>query len=246
MTDRIRLDDLTSNDLDALYDRLAQAEQEANDSVAAATRLTVLVGKRAEKAEKAAKNQRRRADIAETELRVLRAGLRANGADPTQIQNLWAQIRLRNRQWRDEKQRADHAEAANDRIRRLAARIRQGVPWATNFDNLADRILTELDGERRANADCSPSASETEPNNPGLRDRIAAAIGQAIEDDNLDNLTDFSERLTGAVLAALNDRPADDTPGCDCGHAGRGVSWHADDCTWRRSVVDCPGRLTPG
>lgn len=45
-------------------------------------------------------------------------------------------------------QRADRAEAANDRVRRLAARIRQGVPWASNFDNLADRILSALDGEQ--------------------------------------------------------------------------------------------------
>ncbi|GAA3956962.1 hypothetical protein GCM10022384_07590 [Streptomyces marokkonensis] len=63
--------------------------------------------------------QANRARIAETELRVLRAGLRANGADPTQIQNLWAQIRLRNRQWRDEKRRAERAEAAIERVRTL-------------------------------------------------------------------------------------------------------------------------------
>lgn len=37
-----------------------------------------------------------------------------------------------------------------------------------------------------------------------------------------------------------------DTPGCNCGHDGMGVSWHGDDCLWRRSVVDCPGRPTPG
>lgn len=36
------------------------------------------------------------------------------------------------------------------------------------------------------------------------------------------------------------------TPGCTCGHTGMGVSWHADDCLWRRAVVDCPGRPTPG
>lgn len=36
------------------------------------------------------------------------------------------------------------------------------------------------------------------------------------------------------------------TPGCDCGHDGMGVSWHGDDCLWRRSVVDCPGRPAPG
>ena len=61
---------------------------------------------REETAEQAAEEQRRRADIFETELRVLRAGLRANGADPTQIQNLWAQIRLRNRQWAEAKREA--------------------------------------------------------------------------------------------------------------------------------------------
>jgi hypothetical protein len=27
------------------------------------------------------------------------------------------------------------------------------------------------------------------------------------------------------------------TPGCDCGHHGMGVSWHGDDCPWRRSVL---------
>lgn len=61
---------------------------------------------RAERAEAAAEEQRRRADLAETELRTLRAGLRANGADPTQLQNLWAQISLRNRQWREAKREA--------------------------------------------------------------------------------------------------------------------------------------------
>ncbi|MFJ4712697.1 hypothetical protein [Streptomyces sp. NPDC088785] len=77
----------------------------------------------------------RHAEHAATELRVLRAGLRANGADPTQIQNLWAQIRLRNRQWRDAKVRAaqaeellsiahetsNRAETALNRVRGLAA-----------------------------------------------------------------------------------------------------------------------------
>jgi hypothetical protein len=76
---------------------------------------------RAERAEAAAEEQRRRADLAETELRTLRAGLRANGADPTQIQNLWAQIRLRNRQWRDAKRERDEAEAAIERVRRVCA-----------------------------------------------------------------------------------------------------------------------------
>jgi hypothetical protein len=131
MTDRIRLDDLTSDDLDQLYAELEQARAEAN---------------------RYAENES--ADIA--------AGSYAG--------------------------RVEELEAAHTRIRRLAARIRQGVPWASNFDNLADRIIAELD-----------------------------------------------------------DQPADDTtPGCTCGHTGRGLSWHADECPWRRSVVDCPGRPTPG
>jgi hypothetical protein len=109
---RHTVDSLTSDALDQLYMRLATAEREADEAVAAAAHLARLVGKRSEKAERNAKKQHLRADLAEIELRTLRTGLRANGADPTQIQNLWAQIHLRNRQWREEKQRAERAEAA--------------------------------------------------------------------------------------------------------------------------------------
>lgn len=92
-----------------------------------------------------------RADTAERELRVLRSGLRANGADPTQIQNLWAQIRLRNRQWRDAKRERDEAQAAIDRVRHLvtatAATTAAGI---TDYDigrhDLAVEVLAELDG----------------------------------------------------------------------------------------------------
>jgi multidrug efflux pump subunit AcrA (membrane-fusion protein) len=128
MTDRPTASTITDTQLDALHERLAKAEQEADAAVAAAAHLTTLVGKRSEKAERTAKEQQRRADIAETELHVLRSGLRANGADPTQIQNLWAQIRLRNRQWREEKQRAERAEAAIARVRALAERWETALP----------------------------------------------------------------------------------------------------------------------
>ncbi|MFE9844691.1 hypothetical protein [Streptomyces goshikiensis] len=123
----IPLEELTSEALAELYARLATAEQEAEDSVAAAARLTTLVGRRSERAEKAAKTERRRAEIAETELHVLRSGLRANGADPTQLQNLWAQISLRNRQWRAEKQRARQAETALTRVWTECDRIEGAV-----------------------------------------------------------------------------------------------------------------------
>jgi hypothetical protein len=111
---RHTVDSITSDALDQLYADLAKAKQDADDAIRAAAHLTTLVGKRSERAEKAAKKQALRAKLAETELRTLRAGLRANGADPTQIQNLWAQISLRNRQWRDEKQRAFKAETERD------------------------------------------------------------------------------------------------------------------------------------
>ena len=142
---RKTVDQITDDELDALYERVAKAEQDADDSVAAAARLTTLVGKRSERAERAADKQRRRAESAETELRILRSGLRANGADPTQIQNLWAQIRLRNRQWRAEKQRAEEAEAAIERVCAFAEEMRgycspHGV--ATMY---ADRLLAALD-----------------------------------------------------------------------------------------------------
>lgn len=136
MTDRIPLSDLTADQLDALYARVDKAEQEADSSIAAAAHLTTLVGKRSEKAEKDAASQRQRAKIFETELHVLRSGLRANGADPTQIQNLWAQIRLRNQQWRDAKQCAEWAEAAIERVRAIHSHGRRtntcndcGQPW---------------------------------------------------------------------------------------------------------------------
>lgn len=148
MTDRIRLDDLTHDQLDALYDRVTKAEHEADTAIAAAAHLTTLVGKRSEKAEKTAKAQRQRANIAETELHVLRSGLRANGADPTQIQNLWAQIRLRNRQWREAKQRADNAETTLARVRETAD---EGPPydsndaeWDAGWNTAMDTIRTAL------------------------------------------------------------------------------------------------------
>ena len=139
---RIPLDDLTGDQLDALYNRIAAAEQEADTSIAAAAHLTTLVGKRSEKAEKAAKAQRQRAGIAEAELRTLRAGLRANGADPTQIQNLWAQISMRNRQWRHEKQRAEQAEAAIERVKDLAADMR-GITGARTWADALDKALDQ-------------------------------------------------------------------------------------------------------
>jgi hypothetical protein len=128
---RHTVDTITSDALDELYARLDAAEQETEATATAAAHLTILMGKRSEKAERAAEKQRQRANIAETELRILRTGLRANGADPTQLQNLWAQISLRNRQWRD-------AKAVIARVRDLADR------WDRDAPPPGNRPLTEL------------------------------------------------------------------------------------------------------
>ncbi len=53
----------------------------------------------------------RRADVAEAELTALRGGLREIDGDPTQVQNLYAQLALRNKQWREAKAERDrHAD----------------------------------------------------------------------------------------------------------------------------------------
>ncbi|MFI5831070.1 hypothetical protein ACIA6C_28115 [Streptomyces sp. NPDC051578] len=135
---------ITSDVLDQLYARLVKAEQDAKDSITAAAHLTTLVGRRSERAEQAAKAERRRADTAQTELRTLRAGLRANGAEPTQLQNLWAQISLRNRQWRAAKQRAEQAEAVLVRVRAECDRIEAAVRDTPTSADLTGGYLAAL------------------------------------------------------------------------------------------------------
>ncbi|MEV5953748.1 hypothetical protein AB0M11_08215 [Streptomyces sp. NPDC051987] len=110
MAEEIEQDrDRLAAELEKLRVVLEYEHKRANDAIG-----------REDTAEQAAEEQQRRAGIAETELRVLREGLRANGADPTQIQNLWAQIRLRNRQWRDTKRELADAQAAIERVRAVA------------------------------------------------------------------------------------------------------------------------------
>ncbi|MFF7534896.1 hypothetical protein ACFZB2_38290 [Streptomyces bobili] len=117
---------------------------------------------------------RRRAQIAETELRTLRAGLRANGADPTQLQNLWAQISLRNRQWRETKRElrltrsmleeeggdvsvvdeiigtVGKAEREAREAQAAIERVRTAVKWARHnhpgLIHVHDRLRDALDG----------------------------------------------------------------------------------------------------
>lgn len=50
---------------------------------------------------------RRELKTARLELQTLRGGLRAAGADPTQLQNLWAQLQSRTRQWKADQARIE-------------------------------------------------------------------------------------------------------------------------------------------
>ncbi|WP_326730257.1 hypothetical protein [Streptomyces phaeochromogenes] len=131
-------------DRDRLKTILEYEHKRANDAI-----------DREETAEQAAEEQRRRADIFETELRTLRAGLRANGADPTQIQNLWAQIRLRNRQWAEAKRevrvvRSELEEEGGDvalvdemlaTVADAEARARQAEEKLSESETLGHKIL---------------------------------------------------------------------------------------------------------
>jgi hypothetical protein len=84
-----------------------------------------------------------RAETAETELRTLRDGIRELGGDPTQIQNLWAQLTLTSRQRGEEMARADRAQAALDRVRAAAKWARQHHP---GLRHVHDRFTAALDG----------------------------------------------------------------------------------------------------
>ncbi|MBL1107373.1 hypothetical protein JK361_22665 [Streptomyces sp. 5-8] len=118
---------------------------------------------REETAEQAAEEQRRRAHIAETELRTLRAGLRANGADPTQLQNLWAQISLRNRQWREAKQERDRARATIDRMKRTNRMVNGAAQQSRERAERAHARVCQLERAiRDALAICGEQGSDVQ------------------------------------------------------------------------------------
>ncbi|MEU0370614.1 hypothetical protein ABZ070_10175 [Streptomyces sp. NPDC006283] len=96
---------------------------------------------------------RRRVKIAETELRTLRSGILALGGDPTTIQNLWAQISLRNRQWRETK-------LERDTLRR----------W---LDGDSLRTIDEMVDEHAKLSDRARAAEEQ-------RDQLAAALREVL------------------------------------------------------------------
>lgn len=74
---------------------------------------------------------------------------------------------------------------------------------------------------------------------PGAADRAALSLADWIREQFP------AHHVTTDAAEGTEPAQSGSTPGCDCGHDGMGVSWHGDDCLWRRSVVDCPGRPTP-
>jgi hypothetical protein len=100
------------------------------------------------------------------------------------------------------REQAARAEAANTRVRNLAARIRQGVPWTANDDDIADHILAALDGQAPA-ASCSPDGTETEPNNP----RTTPDNPATSSDWTPPPPGDRREQLPPAILALIDPPP---------------------------------------
>jgi chromosome segregation ATPase len=78
-------------------------------------------------AERQRADAEQRASIAETELATLREGIRQCGGDPTSVQNVYAQLQSRTRQWRDAEQRAE--AAARVGVRHMAAAERYEAAW---------------------------------------------------------------------------------------------------------------------
>jgi hypothetical protein len=154
----------------------------------------------------------KRAEQAELELRVLREGLRANGADPTQIQNLWAQIRLRNRQWRDAKRERDEAQAERDKLRQVLHLLRYGMARAKDAQlsaayvvELIDRTTETVMGQAPEPCDRDQQYARAERAEAAI-ERIARVVLATLEEPNGTNLLDLYEKaLADAHSMSVQD-----------------------------------------
>ncbi|MFB6992848.1 hypothetical protein, partial [Streptomyces sp. NPDC056304] len=136
--------------LAAAHDAIREAEQDAAVAHELRTLAEGAAGQRIAATQARAADAERRADAAHADLRTLRAGIRSLGGDPTTIQNLWAQLRVRTRQWREAKQRAEQAEAAIARVRALhrdayAGTTEAGTSCAAGCGTWPCPTLTALD-----------------------------------------------------------------------------------------------------
>ena len=112
-------------------ERANRAEQELS------TVRTALEALTAQSATALAKRDRakQRARIAEAELETLRAGLRELGGDPTQVQNLYAQLSSRTRQWKA-------AEAVLQAVRE-AGSLGEALAAVAKHDGLTRDLITD-------------------------------------------------------------------------------------------------------
>jgi hypothetical protein len=161
----------------------AQARVEQADAVTAETKRLM---------ERRTTTLRRRAEIAEAELRTLRAGIRALGGDPTTIQNLWAQLRLRNRQWAEAKRevrltRSMLEEEGGDVsvVDEMIATVAKAEQTAREAEAAIDGVralATKLDGESPWQSDATEIAErirEAIDNAPQDREALRAKVDEA-------------------------------------------------------------------
>lgn len=85
-----------------------------------------------------ASKDRQRAEIAEEELEALRGGIRETGGDPTRVQNVYAQLSSRTRQWEEVKAERDRLTATLDGLREVSRQ--QAMRLHTQNDRLAAEL----------------------------------------------------------------------------------------------------------
>lgn len=93
--------------------------------------------RKSNKAVAGVRSAHRRAEIAEAELAALRGGVREWGADPTNLQNMYAQLASRTRQWKATEAERDAARDALARVEAECDRIEAAVranPTSPDFD----------------------------------------------------------------------------------------------------------------
>lgn len=93
--------------------------------------------RKSDKAVAAVRSAHLRAEIAEAELAALRGGVREWGADPKNLQNMYAQLSMRTKQWRETKAELAAAQATVARVGAECDRIEAAVranPQDRDFD----------------------------------------------------------------------------------------------------------------
>jgi hypothetical protein len=88
---------------------------------------------------------RRRAEIAEAELEALRGGIRATGGDPTTVQNVYAQLASRTRQWKEAQTVNAEAQQVIDMQKELIGTERRIVMTAMDHRESNGARITHCD-----------------------------------------------------------------------------------------------------